>query len=222
MAAVQYIIPYPIVALPTNVGAPGAKLYFYLPGTTTLAPVYASSALTTLTSNPVICDGAGRAPSFYLNDANTYKHIINDKNGAELFNQDPYTPGTIVGITIAAITSSSPSLGVGYATGAGGAVTQATNKSTAVTLNAVCGQITMNGAALAASTSVGFTLTNSAIATTDVVVVSIDSGATANSYVAFVDAVGAGSCHIHVRNVSAGSLSEALVLNFAVIRAVAA
>src|SRR5882672_9299987 len=37
---------------------------------------------------------------------------------------------------------------LGYATGAGGAVTQATDKSTAVTLNKICGAITMNGAAL--------------------------------------------------------------------------
>jgi hypothetical protein len=220
MAAVQFIVPYPVVALPTNVGAPGAKAYFYSPGTTTPKAIYTSSALSTLHANPAIADGAGRFDSIYLDGTTTYALVITDKNDAVLYSQDPYTPGTIVGFTITAITSSSPSAGVGYATGAGGAVTQATNKSTAVTLNTVCGQITMNGAALAASTSVGFTLNNSAIATTDVVVLSIDSGATANSYVAFVDAVGAGSCHIHVRNVSAGSLSEAIVISFAVIKAV--
>jgi hypothetical protein len=102
----------------------------------------------------------------------------------------------------------------------GGQVTQATNKSTGVQLDRPCGQITMNGAALAASTSVGFTLTNAEIINaTDIVVVNIGSGATANSYSVTVDAVAVGSCHIHVRNVSAGSLSEALVLNFGVIRA---
>jgi hypothetical protein len=122
-----------------------------------------------------------------------------------------------------AITTSSPTAGNGYATGAGGAVTQATNKSTAVTLNTVCGAITMNGAALAASTNVTFTLTNSAIAATDVVVVAIKSGAaTAGTYQAWVTATAAGSCTITVRNISAGSLSEALVLNFAINKAVAA
>ena len=118
------------------------------------------------------------------------------------------------------ILSSSATGGVGYATGAGGAVTQATSKSTGVTLNTVAGAITMNGAALANATSVSFTLTNSAIAARDCVNVNIQSVATADSYFVQADAVAAGSCRIQLRNISAGSLSEALVLNFAVIKAV--
>jgi hypothetical protein len=113
-----------------------------------------------------------------------------------------------------------PTVGVGYVTGAGGAVTQATSKATGVTLNKVSGQITMNAASLAAATSVSFTLTNSAIAATDTIIVNVGSGATAASYTVDVDAVAAGSCRIHIRNVSAGALAEALVLNFAVLRAV--
>lgn len=112
--------------------------------------------------------------------------------------------------------------GIGYGTGAGGTVTQATSKSTGVTLDKACGTITMNNAALAAATSVSFTLTCAAIAATDLVVVNIKSGATANSYQATVSAVAAGSCSIHLRNISAGSLSEAVVLSYAVIKAVAA
>ena len=107
-------------------------------------------------------------------------------------------------------------------TGAGGAVTQATSKSTGVTLNKVCGAITMNNAALGNNNSVSFTLTNSAIAATDVVAVSIKSGATAGGYLLLVDAVAAGSCQISLRNHSGGSLSEAVVISFAVIKAVAA
>ena len=42
--------------------------------------------------------------------------------------------------------------GIGYAAGAGGTVTQATNKSTTVVLNKTTGQITMNAASLAAGT----------------------------------------------------------------------
>lgn len=111
---------------------------------------------------------------------------------------------------------------IGYSTGTGGTVTQATSKSTDVTLNKVCGQITMNGAALAANTSVSFTLTNSQIAATDIVIANIASGATASSYQLTVDQVSAGSCRIHLRNVSGGSLSEAVVLNIVVLKAVAA
>jgi hypothetical protein len=102
---------------------------------------------------------------------------------------------------------------------AGGAVTQATNKSTGVTLNALCGTITTHAAALGATTSVSFTLTNSLIAVGDLVIVNIVSGATAGSYSVIVEAMAAGSCAFHLRNTSAGSLSEALVLNFGVIKA---
>ena len=107
---------------------------------------------------------------------------------------------------------------VGYSTGTGGTVTQATSKSTGVTLNKRCGQITMNNAALSAAAEVSFTFTNSVIAATDVVYVCISSGATAGAYNVQVDAVAAGSCRISVGNMSAGPLSEAIVLNFVVIK----
>ena len=121
-----------------------------------------------------------------------------------------------------AFTSASPTAGVGYSTGAGGTVTQGTSKSTGVTLNTVSGQVVMNNAALAAGTSVSFTLTNSAIAATDVVIPNISSAATTNSYSITVDAVATGSCRIQLKNTSASPLSEAVVINFAVIKAVIA
>lgn len=107
--------------------------------------------------------------------------------------------------------------GVGYATGAGGTVTQATSKSTGVTLNKITGQITMNNAALAASTTVSFTLTNSLIASTDLVILNHVSGGTAGSYTLNAQP-GSGSASINVRNVSLGSLGEAIVIGFAVIK----
>lgn len=100
----------------------------------------------------------------------------------------------------------------------GGTVTQATSKSTGVTLDRIAGQITMNNAALAAATSVSFTLTNSRIAASDIPVVAIGSGAAGGAYTVTITAVAAGSCQISVRNESAGSLGEALVLNFGVIK----
>jgi hypothetical protein len=109
----------------------------------------------------------------------------------------------------------------GYITGEGGAVTQATSKSTGVTLNKKCGQITMNAAALAANTTVSFTLTNSTIAATDVLVLNHVSGGTAGSYLLNAQAA-AGSASINVRNITGGSLSEAIVIGFAVIKAVIA
>lgn len=131
-------------------------------------------------------------------------------------------PGTGALLAIASIKSNGATSGVGYATGAGGTVTQATSKATGATLNTICGQITMNGAALAASTSVRFVFSNSNIAATDTIVVNIGSGGTTLAYLTQVETVAAGSCNIVLRNVSAGSLSEAVVLNFAVIKGVAA
>jgi hypothetical protein len=108
--------------------------------------------------------------------------------------------------------------GLGYATGAGGTVTQATSKATAVTLNTITGQVTLNAAALAANTAVSFTLTDSAVAAADLVVVNHVSAGTAGAYT-FTTTPAGGSVVITVRNVTAGSLSEAIVIQFAVIKA---
>jgi hypothetical protein len=106
----------------------------------------------------------------------------------------------------------------GYIVGDGGTVAQSTSKSTAVTLNKRCGRITMNGAALAAATTVSFTLTNSTIAATDLLVLNHVSGGTAGSYLLNAQAA-AGSASINVRNINGSSLSEAVVIGFAVVKA---
>ena len=111
---------------------------------------------------------------------------------------------------------------IGYVSGNGGAVTQATSKSTGVTLNKACGAITMNNAALADATTVSFTVTNSVVAANDVVIVNHSSAGTAGAYTVEANAIAAGSFAISVRNVSGGSLSQAIVLSFAVIKAAAA
>ena len=102
---------------------------------------------------------------------------------------------------------------IGYVSG--GAVTQATNKSTAVTLNTQGGQITMNNAALADGAEVTFQVNNDKVAATDVIGVNIASGGTAGAYLVVVSAVAAGSFKITVSNVSGGALSQAIVLNYA-------
>lgn len=109
----------------------------------------------------------------------------------------------------------------GYSTGAGGAVTQATNKSTGVTLSKSCGAITMNNAALGAGTIVSFVLTNTLIAATDVLVLNHISGGTVGSYTLNAQCA-AGTATINVRNNTAGSLGEAIVIQFALVKAVIA
>jgi hypothetical protein len=111
---------------------------------------------------------------------------------------------------------------LGYGTGAGGTVTQATSKSTAVTLNKPSGQITMNNAALAASTSVSFTLNNSLIAITDTVVVSINNNASFGNYLLQAEQARAGTVQMMLRNLTGGSLSDAVIFSFAIIKGVSA
>jgi hypothetical protein len=115
--------------------------------------------------------------------------------------------------------SSSSSAGVGYSTGAGGTISQSTSKSTAVTLNKVSGQITLNGASLASATAVSFTLTNSSIALGDLLVLNHVSVGTVGAYHLNAQSA-AGSAKITVTNISGGSLSEAIVIGFAVVKAV--
>jgi hypothetical protein len=123
--------------------------------------------------------------------------------------------------TSGSILSSGATAGIGYSTGAGGTITQNTSKATGVTLNKACGEIVMNAAALAASTTVSFVLTNSAIAAGDNLLVNHVLTGTIGLYL--LNAVcAAGSATIYVRNTSAGSLSEAIKLRFTVIKGVTA
>ena len=109
---------------------------------------------------------------------------------------------------------------IGYSALAQTAVTQLSSKSTGVTVNTSAGQITMNGASLAAATTVTFTLTNSLLSVKDVIIVNVASAnATAGAYNCWVSSMLAGSATITLRNITAGSLSEAVVINFAIIHA---
>jgi hypothetical protein len=107
---------------------------------------------------------------------------------------------------------------LGYTAAAQGTVTQLTDKSTAVTLNKSAGRITMNAASLATATNATFTLNNNLISPNDTVILTISGGqATPGSYNVFANALSAGSVSITLRNISGGSLSEAVVINFALI-----
>jgi hypothetical protein len=108
--------------------------------------------------------------------------------------------------------------GLGYGTGSGGTVTQATSKSTAVTLNKPTGQITMNNAALAAGATVIFAINNSIVSATDIPNVSIGTIGSGLEYQVWVPYTYAGGFYIALKNNSTGSLSAAVLVNFAVIK----
>lgn len=105
---------------------------------------------------------------------------------------------------------------VGYSTGNGGTVTQATSKSTSVTLDERFGEITMDAANLVAGTSVGFTFTNSTIAAEDYLHIRQVAG-TQHAY-SLAWAEFNGGATINVKNVTGGDLAEPIVLRFYVFK----
>ena len=169
----------------------------------------------------VIGTGCNRYTIAHIKTNGASTAALTDGSATTATSRTVFDVGNGASVTTDSFKTSS-SGGLGYSTGAGGAVTQITDKTTTVVLNKICGQITTVNTVMNANTETGFTVTNSTVAATDTVVVSIASGATANAYQICVDAVGAGSFHIALSNPSASNLSEVLVINFAVIKGVAA
>lgn len=114
------------------------------------------------------------------------------------------------------IKSSHATLGIGYATGAGATVTQATNRTTGVTINAVCGAITLFSAA-GSATATTFTVSNSAVAATDTIVIHQKSGT--DLYNVMPTAVGAGSFNVTFFT-TGGTTVEQPVFTFSVLKGV--
>lgn len=112
--------------------------------------------------------------------------------------------------------------GIGYTTGAGGTVTQLVDKATSVTLNEVTGVITTANVALAAGAIVSFTFNNSTVAATDLIVHSHHATGTIGAYTLNIRATGAGTASVTIRNNTAGSLTEAIQIKYAVIKSVTA
>ena len=108
--------------------------------------------------------------------------------------------------------------GLGYTTGSGGTTTQGTSRTTGVTLSKTNGAITMFTAA-GSMVAATFTVTNTLVAATDTIILNQKSGT--NLYVFLVTAVAAGSFNITFYT-TGGVASDAPVINFSVIKAVAA
>lgn len=122
----------------------------------------------------------------------------------------------LIAAFVGGITSSGG--GIGYATGAGGTVTQLTSRTTGVTLNKLSGNITLVSATTAALQHDRFTVTNSQVAANDVIVVSVKTAT--DKYIVSVLSTAAGSFDIGVFTPAVVAGAEAPVLNFAVMKAV--
>ena len=151
--------------------------------------------------------------------------VLNPVAGGAL---SPYCDQQIFGVIDAkgGLLSSSPTgAGIGYTTGAGAKVTQATNRTTGVTINALSGQITTNNASLGSELAAAFTVTNNQVNINDVVLVSIQSGSNSGQTTLQVTTVANGSFAIQVQNntVAAGTAETgAIIINFVIIKGAAA
>jgi hypothetical protein len=189
------------------------------------AATFNDSAIVLSNTHRTRYNGTAAAHAYVYNDNANNLRIVGGSAGTVVRNNSDLNSnltiadnGDVTGIGF--IKSSSPTKGIGYGTGAGGTVTQATSKSTGVTLNTVCGDITMNNATLNAGNAVAFTLTNSAIAATDNVVCTHVSGGVNPGAYTITAQPSAGSASIAIRNNTAGNLSEAIVIRFSVIKGV--
>jgi len=132
----------------------------------------------------------------------------------------PNTQATGVAYADPEFTTCYASEEIGYSAAAQGAVTQLTDKSTGVTLNKSAGRITMHNAALAGGAVASFILTNNMISAKDIIIVNVGSnttGSAAGAYTTYISYMSAGTALISLRNLSATSYSEAVVINFTII-----
>lgn len=72
---------------------PGAKLYFYVTGTTTPKDTYSNSGLSVANANPMIADAAGRFGAIFLGSGD-YKVILQDADGVQIWSADPVARAT--------------------------------------------------------------------------------------------------------------------------------
>jgi hypothetical protein len=110
--------------------------------------------------------------------------------------------------------------GIGYGTGAGSAVSQGTSRTTPVTINAPCGTITLFNTTATAGQVTTFTVNNTIVDPTDVVTVSIKTAT--GFHMVGVTSTTTDAFTVSVYTPNAVAVAEAPVLNFAVVKSVAA
>lgn len=168
------------------------------------------TGITSITSTSFFTDDAAAGLTLTAND------LLADGTDTDIdIDITPKGTGAVKSTNILADSS------IGFTTGNGGTVTQITSRTTGVTLNAPSGQITLVAGSISGLSSQEFTLTNSYIAATDVVLVSFGSGLTATTYDVTVTETSAGSCKISVHNVNnSATPTDTPVINFVVFKGV--
>lgn len=102
-----------------------------------------------------------------------------------------------------------------------GTVTQASSITTGVTVNTLAGTITTVSQTIAAAAEATFVVTNSRVAATDTVCVSLKSTSSAGGpFIVYVSAVAAGSFSISITNPHASAAGDnTLVINYFILKA---
>jgi hypothetical protein len=111
-----------------------------------------------------------------------------------------------------------PSSTIGYGTGSGGTVTQLTSKSTTVNLNKASGQIIMNNAALASGATIAFICNSTVIGVNDNIICTLAGPVGGANYRIFGSIWNTGQMAFSVTNITGGPLSEAVVINFSILK----
>lgn len=107
---------------------------------------------------------------------------------------------------------------MGYAAGAGGTVTQLTNKTTAVQIDKPSGEIVTHNESVANGSTKLFTVTNNKISIGDNVILSHKSGGTFEAYMIRAMNIQNGSFQISIWNLTGGPLAQAVTIAFTVIK----
>lgn len=160
---------------------------------------------------------AGNATSNFstaAGDDGTFKIVVGP-NGSQV---DGISVDATGNATVAGGVLSKGTSGLGYGTGAGGTVTQATSKGTAVTLNKLSGQITMNNASLSAGGVVVFAVNNTSMGANDVVALTLGSVGSGLTYNCWCPYSANGVFYVALQNISGGALGEPVQVKFAIIK----